>query len=207
MSRFINLTVLLLIACTNVNNHVINASVINSTLSTNNKIIKLARLKTWVDSTRILALPFRANFDTTTQQAFRVKLFEEDSIFKNDFRKLGDIYLMGLLCDTTNFYGLIFVSITAVGNAGLITFDKSADKVDLKLLTKENCVIYAGDVLSCKEYTIIRKDWSLDYFFQSVVAGAGDSSDTVCLHSTRKGLVDLKGVIELGQTIEMNCDE
>ena len=170
------------------------------------KVKRLERFKAWRDSTRILELPFRANFDTTTNGTFRVKFWEADSIFRNDFRKAGgDVYLMGLLSDTTNFYGFTFVSIAAVGNPGLVTFDKSGNNVDLKLLTKENCVIYAGDILLCKEYTTIGKDWSLDYYFKSIVAGEGNSTDTVCSHSVSKGLINKKGEIDVGQITEIDC--
>jgi hypothetical protein len=170
-----------------------------------NKVSKLDRLKVWTNSTRTLELPFRANFDTTTEGTFRIKFWEADSIFKNDFKRVGDIYLMGLLSDTTNFYGFAFISIAAVGNPGLVTFDKSGNKVDLKLLTKENCIIYAGDILLCKEYTTIGRDWSLDYYFKSVVYDAGDSKDTVCSHSISKGQISKKGEIDVGQVTQIDC--
>jgi hypothetical protein len=166
----------------------------NSTVGKHHKVSKLERLKVWADSTRILELPFKANFDTTTEGTFRVKFWETDSIFSNDFSKVGgDVYLMGLLSDTTNFYGFAFVSIAAVGNPGLVTFDKSGNRVDLKKLTNEKCVIYAGDILLCKEYTTIGKDLSLDYYYKSVVYDAGDSMDTVCSHSISKGQISRKG--------------
>jgi hypothetical protein len=176
-------------------------------LDKNNKVSKLERLRVWVDSTRILELPFRANFDTTTAKDFRVKFWETDSIFRKDFQRVGDIYLMGLLSDTTNFYGFVFVSITAVGNPGLITFDKSGNKIDLKLLTKEKCIIYAGDILLCKEYTTIGQDWSLDYYFKSIVAGEGNSIDTVCSNFISKGLINKKGEINVGQITEIDCEK
>jgi hypothetical protein len=130
------------------------AEELSVTATKKHKVSKLDRLKVWTDSTRILELPFRANFDTTTKETFRVKFWETDSIFRDDFEKAGgDVYLMGLLSDTTNFYGFVFVSVAAVGKPALVTFDKSGNKVDLELLTNENCVIYAGDILLCKEYT------------------------------------------------------
>lgn len=178
---------------------------LSSALVTTDKVSKLQRFKVWIDSTSILDLPFKAIFDTTTEGTFRVKFWENDSIFRNDFKRVGDIYLMGLLSDTTDFYGFVFVSITAVGNPGIITFNKSGNKVDLKLLTKENCVIYAGDILLCKEYTTIGRDWSLDYYFKSIVAGEGDSMDTVCTNSISKGKINKSGQIDLGQLTEINC--
>ncbi len=172
------------------------------------KVSKLERLKVWTDSTHILELPFRANFDTTTEGTFRVKFWEADSIFSSDFRNAGgDVYLMGLLSDTTNFYGFTFVSVAAAGNPGLITFDKTGNRIDLKRLTKENCYIIVGDILLCKEYTTINKDWSLDYYFKSIVAGEGESTDTVCSHSISRGLVNKIGEIDVGQITQIDCKD
>lgn len=151
--------------------------------------------------------PVSANFDTTTEGTFRIKLWELDSIFRNDFKRAGgDVYIMGLLSDTTNFYGFAFVSIAAVGNAGLVTFDKLGNNIDLRILTKENCVIYAGDILLCKEYTTIGKDLSLNYYFKSIVADAGGSGDTVCSHLLSKGNISKNGEIDLGPTTKIDCE-
>jgi hypothetical protein len=174
---------------------------------TKHKVNKLERLKVWTDSTHILELPFRANFDTTAAGTFRVKFWEADSIFSSDFRNAGgDVYLMGLLSDTTNFYGFTFVSVAAAGNPGLITFDKNGNRIDLRLLTKENCYIIVGDILLCKEYTTINKDWSLDYYFKSIVAGEGESTDTICSHLISRGLVNKIGKIETGQITQIDCE-
>jgi hypothetical protein len=174
------------------------------------KLSKLERIKVWTDSTHILDLPFSANFDTTTEGTFRVKFWELDSIFRKDFRKAGgDVYLMGLLSDTTNFYGFIFISIAGVGNPGIVTFDKSGNNVDLKLLTKGNCVIYAGDILLCKEYTTIGKDWSLNYYYKSVVVTEFFESrlDTICSQQIQHGQVSKSGIIELAEIKEIDCSE
>lgn len=176
--------------------------------SKNNTITKLSRLKVWTDSTRILTMPFRANFDTTREGTFRVKFWEADSIFRGDFKgAAGDVYLMGILEDTTRFYAFAFMAVAAVGNAGLVTFDKSGNSVSLKQLTKDGCVIYAGDVLLCKEYATIGKDWSLDYYFKSVVYDAGDSEDTVCSHFISKGQISGSGKIDLGAVMEIECKQ
>ncbi|GCC53319.1 hypothetical protein SanaruYs_35620 [Chryseotalea sanaruensis] len=184
-----------------------NKAELRPNLVTTDKASKLQRFKVWIDSTSILDLPFKAIFDTTTEGTFRIKFWEKDSIFRTDFKRVGDIYLMGLISDTTDFYGFVFVSITAAGNPGIVTFDKLGNKVDLKLLTKDNCIIYSGDVLLCKEYTTIGRDWSLDYYFKSIVAGEGDSMDTVCTNSISKGNINKSGEINLGQFTEINCED
>jgi hypothetical protein len=164
---------------------------------------RIQRIKIWRDSTRLLELPFRANFDTTTVGTFRVKFWEADSLFRNDFR--SDAYVMGLLADTANFFAFAYIEIASVGNVRLITFDKSGRKIDNERLTRDNCVIYVGEILLCKEYTIVETDLSLNYYFKSVVFGEGDSMDTVCTNVISKGRVNRTGEIDTGKPIQIDC--
>jgi hypothetical protein len=207
-------SILFLIYCNNDRNKAeyneANDSIVNGELRENtsadiNAITKIDRIRLWRDSTRIITLPFRADFDTTRAGAFRVKFWEKDSIFRKDFKRVGDIYLMGLLADTANFYTIAFMAVAAFGNPGLITFDKSGNKIDIEILTKENCVIYSGDVLLCKEYVTVESDLSLNYYYKSIVYGEGDSQDTVCRHSISRGKITEGGEIELGTLQHIDC--
>jgi hypothetical protein len=173
----------------------------------NKAVSKLDRITVWRDSTGFLELPFKVNFNTTTNGTFRVKFWETDSIFRDDFKKVGDIYLMGMLPDTTNFYAVVFLAVGAFNNPGVITLDKSGNKVDLKILTREKCVM-TGDMVSCEEYATIatiEKGLTLAYYFQSI-EGVGDSDEGICSQFKSKGQINEKGEIELGLLTKTDCN-
>jgi hypothetical protein len=163
---------------------------------------KVDRIKVWRDSTSFVELPFKANFGSRTTKTFRI--WNEDSIFSGDFSG-GEIYVVGLLPDTSNYYGVVYKAVASVANFGLITFDKTGKKIDSEKLTRDKCVIYAGDVLYCVEYTNIGTDLSLDYYFESVVAGEGMSTDTVYSCFARKGQMSASGEIQLSDEKEADC--
>jgi hypothetical protein len=165
---------------------------------------KIDRIKVWRDSTSFVDLPFKASFGSKTTKTFRI--WNEDSIFSGDFSG-GEIYIVGLLPDTTNYYGVIYKVVASVADFGLITFDKTGKKISSEELTKYKCVIYSGDVLSCVEYTNIGTDLSLDYYFKSVVAGEGMSTDTVYSCFARKGQISASGKIQLSDEKETDCSK
>jgi hypothetical protein len=170
---------------------------------------KLQRLEYIRDSIGFISLPFIANFDSTIKNTYRIFMSEDDSIFRQEFQRLGDLYLIGFLPDTTNFYCILFNSVAAVVQPGLITLDKRGNKVSSAYLTKENCLIYVGDILLCKEYTIINKDLTLDYYYKSIVIQEKSdfSLDTVCTNLERKGKINNKGEITIGQMNVINCQD
>lgn len=175
----------------------------------NRDLSKIDRIDSILDSIGFISLPFVANFDTTIKNTYRLNASNDlDTILIKDFSRLGDVYLIGFLPDTTDFYAILFLGIAAVSNPGLITFDKTGTKISSEFITEENCLIYVGDILYCCEYTQINSDLTLKYVYKSIVIQekADMTSDTIFTHIIRNGKIRNNGILDLGRfdTIEFD---
>jgi len=168
------------------------------------KISKRDRILTIKDSIGFISLPYIAEFNPTNKSTYRIT--GVDSIFRKDFSRLGDVYLVGFLPDTTKYYCILFTGVAAVGNPGLITFDKKGNKISSELITEENCLIYVGDILFCKEYSLINPDMTLEYEYRSIVVQEKSdlTSDTIYTHLKRFGEINEQGKIILGKIDTLN---
>jgi hypothetical protein len=168
---------------------------------------KLNTIRDWINSTRILSLPMTLYFDSTVQNTHRLMFNESDSIFANDFKNAGgDVYLIGFLPDTSKYFGVIFNSVAAVHNPGIITFTKDGEYINLELLTKEKCVNY-GRKFFCDEHTTISKDLKLSYYYKSLEEHDKPDMtyDTICEIIESQGLIKDNGKVELGKMISSKC--
>jgi len=110
---------------------------------------------------------------------------------------IGWIY--GVLPDTSLFYGILFdngVSETPF----LTTFDKRGNLIISDMLGEENSWEkgMVGEIILCEEYTIVNKDLTLHYYFNSKHLYEGNSGEydvLICENFEKRGKINTAGKI------------
>ncbi len=174
-----------------------------------NRSNKISQIRQIVDSVGFVELPYLIKYDASIENSYKISCCSKDSSLYSDFSG-GDLYIVGSLPDTTNYFGLIYVAVASSGIPHLLTYDKAGNRIDVSPLIEENSWLMAGEMLTSKEFIEIRKDLTMKYFFKSQVVYKvyeqnTISRDTVCTYYEKEGKIMKDGMINFKSRIKKPC--
>lgn len=197
---YISLSTLFLFSCASKNNEKQN-------YSTTAQTSKAERIHDLIKEVGFIELPHKTNFNDPTDDAYKIEKYDKDSVLAHDFGT-EDIYVVGSLPDTSNYYAFVYLTVAANSIPNLITFDKTGKLISKLALTEEYSASMGGNQLEIEEYAIIDKDLKILSYYKSIIeyeTAIVDVYDTVCTHYETNGEISPNGEIIVGPKNEFKC--
>ncbi len=163
--------------------------------STKRKTADVAELQKLISKIGFLELPYRINFSPNSN-------FDRTEYDGGALDGVLCNTLIGVLPDTSKFYGFIEVLVASIGYPVFVTFDKSGVVIDENSPPMDNCYDMVKEYLYCNEYIEIQKDLSLHYYYGSkytlekeYISENEIIYDTICERYEKRGRIKENGAI------------
>lgn len=119
---------------------------------------------------------------------------------------VGCDMIIGILPDTTNYFGLVVGLAASVMNVDLITIDKQGERIARESLIENNCLHYVEEDIYCRENVILTNSLSINYSYETLYIMEGiNGNDTICEVRNKFGRLLSNGVIKFEDSKVSNC--
>lgn len=168
------------------------------------EIIKL--VTDLADTFGLLKLPYQYGYN----QGFVGGIQYGDINYKPNYNRLRQLLkcdaIVGILPDTTNYFGLVVGLAASVVEIELVTVDKNGSQIARETLIENNCLHYVEEDIYCREHVTLSSKLRIDYSYETLYVLDGvNGRDTICETKTKSGIVLPNGAIEFDESTMSRC--
>jgi hypothetical protein len=168
------------------------------------EVIKL--IKELVASNGFLNLPYKYDFNQDSLGGIQIQEGKFTENYNRLRQFLGCSQIIGILPDTSNYFGIVVGLAASAMNIELITIDKEGIKIARESLIENNCLHYVEEDIYCHENVVLNNDLSINYSYETLyIMEVVDKRDTVCQVKYKSGKLFKNGQIKFDDSELSKC--